>query len=167
MNTRPPRRAIIAAMSADRVIGLDNAIPWHYSEDLKRFKRLTTGTTIIMGRRTFESMSWRPLPNRRNIVITSRSHLGGVECFPSLDMALATCLTEDVWFIGGTRIFAEAMRFADLIDLTYVPDLVLEGIDPSRAALFPEVDDRLFDAGPRVPHETEPALERQVFVRRV
>ena len=69
-----PTRAAIVAMNAARVIGRDGTLPWHYSEDLKRFKRLTTGTTIVMGRNTFESIGSKPLPNRDNRVVT-RSYL--------------------------------------------------------------------------------------------
>ncbi len=76
-------RGILVAISPEGVIGKDNSIPWHYSEDLKRFKSLTLDKTVIMGRRTWESLPVKPLPERRNIVIT-RSSLDGVECFQSM-----------------------------------------------------------------------------------
>jgi 2-iminobutanoate/2-iminopropanoate deaminase len=153
-------RGIIAAVSPEGAIGVDGQMPWHYSEDLKRFKRLTMGATVIMGRLTWESLSKRPLPGRRNIVITRR-RLEGVECFPSLEAALATC-EGDVWFIGGTRIFEEAMKHADLIDLAYVPDSVTaEG-----AVFFPEIPESDWEAGPLETHPDDPRLKHRVYTRR-
>ncbi len=154
-----PLRAIIAAVSREGVIGLDNKIPWHYPADMKRFKRLTLGTTVLMGRHTFDSIG-KPLPGRRNLVITSRD-LPGVECFRSLTEALVA--TEgDAWFIGGARIFAEAMVFANLIDLTYVPDHIT---DPA-AVRFPPIDETVWQAGPLLVHEDDPRLGRREFRRR-
>ena len=88
-------KGILVAVSPEGIIGKNNTIPWHYSADLKRFKRLTTGKTIIMGRKTWESLPVKPLPNRRNIVI-SRSSLENVDCFQSIDEALKTC-EGDIW----------------------------------------------------------------------
>lgn len=148
-------RGIIAAVSPDGVIGRDNAIPWHYPRDLARFKRLTTGTTVIMGRLTWESLPRRPLANRRNIVVTSRE-LEGVECYPSVSLALNDCTT-DVWFIGGYGIFVEAMKVADRIDLTHVPDRVpVEG-----SVLFPRIDPERWESGGRRVHEDDPRLWRE------
>ena len=92
-------KGILVATSPENVIGKDNAIPWHYSEDLKRFKRLTIGKTVIMGRKTWESLPLKPLPDRRNIVIT-RQQIDGVECFKIIDSALEEC-KGDICFIGG------------------------------------------------------------------
>lgn len=152
-------RSIIVAMSPERVIGLHGTIPWHYRGDMLRFKRLTTGATIVMGRLTWESLPKKPLPNRRNIVIT-RAKIDGVDCFSSVADALATT-SGDVWFIGGARIYEEAMKHADVLDVTYVPDPV----DHPEAVKFPEIDESLWRAGPRIAHEDEPALERQELVR--
>ena len=80
---------LLAATSPDMVIGRDGGIPWHYPGDLRRFKRLTLGHTVVMGRRTWESLPGRPLPGRRNLVLTSRS-LDGVECFRSLAEVVPT-----------------------------------------------------------------------------
>ncbi len=113
-------KGILVAVSPEGVIGKDNTIPWHYSADLKRFKRLTIGNTIIMGRKTWESLPIKPLPGRRNIVIT-RSVIEDVECFRNIDEALDTC-RGDIWFIGGAGIYEEAMDKADIIDMTLVPD---------------------------------------------
>jgi dihydrofolate reductase len=106
------KRRIIAAVSPEGVIGRGGTIPWHYSADFKRFKRLTLDDTVIMGRLTWESLPKKPLAGRRNVVITSQ-RLPDVECFQSLEEALATC-EGDIWFIGGARIYEEAMRVADL-----------------------------------------------------
>lgn len=151
---------IIAAVSPEGVIGVANDIPWYYPADLKRFKRLTLGSTIIMGRRTWESLPKKPLPKRRNVVIT-RSRIEGVDCFTDVEAALATC-QGDVWFIGGARLYQEAMQHADVIDLTHVPDR----IEAEEAVHFPAIDPALFEAGPRQQHEDDPRLERQIFRRR-
>lgn len=148
---------IIAAVSEHGVIGLDGRIPWHYSSDLKRFKRVTSGTTIIMGRLTWDSLPKKPLPERRNIVITS-GELEGVECFRTIDDALKAA-SGDVWFIGGARIFAEAMEHADLIDMTFVSDRV----ETDGAVFFPDIDDSLWEAGPTVQDPDEPSLRRCVY----
>ena len=115
-------KGILVAVSPEGIIGKNNTIPWHYSADLKRFKRLTNGNTIIMGRKTWESLPIKPLPERRNIVIT-RNDIKGTECFRTIDEALETC-KGDIWFIGGAGIYEEAMSKADLIDMTLVPDNV-------------------------------------------
>jgi dihydrofolate reductase len=150
---------MIAAVSPDGVIGVDGKIPWHYPADLKRFKSLTLDGTIIMGRVTYESIG-KPLPKRRNVVITSRD-IPGVECFRDIPSALATC-TGNVWFIGGASIYREAMRYADLIDLTYVPDQ----IEREDAVRFPEIDQQLFEPGPRERDPDDPRLEHRIYRRR-
>jgi dihydrofolate reductase len=110
---------IIAAIARNRVIGKNGKLPWHIPEDLTRFKQLTTGHTIIMGRRTFDSLD-NPLPNRTNIVITSRV-INGVKSFPSLDFALQALKNEkEVYVIGGGRLFTDALRSADELRLTLV-----------------------------------------------
>jgi len=149
-------RGIIAAVGEDNVIGLGGDLPWDYPEDMKRFKRVTSGTTIIMGRLTYESLG-KPLPNRRNIVITSTT-IEGLECFKSIPEALETC-EGDVWFIGGSRIFAEAMDYADTIDLTYIP----EKVDASDVVRFPKFDEAAWDVGPLLTHENDPRLKRRIF----
>jgi 2-iminobutanoate/2-iminopropanoate deaminase len=153
-------RGIIAAVSPEGIIGVEGRMPWHYPGDMKRFKRLTLGSTIIMGRLTWESLPKKPLADRRNVVITRRK-IEGVECFPTIEAALATC-QGDVWFIGGTRVFEEAMRFADVIDLVYVPDK----IDASGAVYFPEISESDWEAGPLETHPDDPRLKHRVFRRR-
>lgn len=110
---------LIAAIADNGVIGLDGKIPWHISEDLKRFKRLTTGHTIIMGRKTYESLG-QPLPNRRNLVLTHGAAIPGVECFPSLDAALKDAGKGTVFIIGGAEVYRQALPLADTLLLTEV-----------------------------------------------
>jgi dihydrofolate reductase len=151
---------MIAAVSPEGVIGLGGGIPWRHPGDMRRFKRVTEASTVIMGRLTWESMQGKALPRRRNVVIT-RTPIEGVECFRDIPSALAAS-TPPVWFIGGARIYQEAMAHCDLIDLTYVPDHVT---DP-RAVRFPAIDERIWEPGPLIPHEDEPGLTRRVYTRR-
>ena len=110
---------IIAAVAANGTIGADGKIPWHISDDLKRFKRLTLGHPVIMGRKTYESLG-KPLPGRRNIVLTRRSPVPGVDCFPTLDAALQTCGDATVFIIGGAEVYRQALPLADTMLLTHV-----------------------------------------------
>ena len=114
------RLIIIAALSRNRVIGKNGKIPWHISEDLKRFKRITTGHVIMMGRKTFESLG-KPLPNRRNIVVTSRQ-IAGIETYGTPDEALKALSNEEkVFVIGGGQLFAQTLDRADELLLTIIP----------------------------------------------
>ncbi|MCB9655727.1 MAG: dihydrofolate reductase [Deltaproteobacteria bacterium] len=157
-------------MAHNGIIGVGGALPWHYPADLRRFKRLTLGKTVIMGRNTWASLPKKPLVDRRNIVITRRplDELPReraptlVETYTSLADALGAA-TDDVWFIGGAQIYREAMPLANLIDVTYIPDDIAD--DPT-AVYFPPIDDALWTAHPRAPHEDDDRLERQIFVRR-
>ena len=153
-------KGILVAVSPEGIIGKNNSIPWHYSADLKRFKRLTTGNTIIMGRKTWESLPIKPLPNRRNIVIT-RSSIKEIDCFQSIDDALQTC-EGDVWFIGGAGIYEEAMKKADLIDMTLVPD----NITGKNCIYFPKIGDE-WKEGEKNPLEEDPKLGHKTYTRRV
>lgn len=164
-------RGMIAAVSSEGVIGLDGKIPWRHAGDLRRFKRVTMGGVVVMGRLTWESMARRALPGRRNVIITrSAPVLPGVpsvpdvETYPDVPSALAALEGDarDVWFIGGARIYAAAMDHADVIDLTYVP----EHVDDPAAVRFPAIDPALWEPGPLVAHEDEPALTRRIFTRR-
>ena len=109
---------MIVAMTRDRVIGLDNRLPWRYPADLARFKRLTVGSTVIMGRKTWESLPKRPLVDRRNVVIT-RCAPEGVEHFPSLALALAQ-ISGPAWIIGGAELYRAALPLVDFVDVTWV-----------------------------------------------
>ncbi|HEX9297344.1 MAG TPA: dihydrofolate reductase [Polyangiaceae bacterium] len=154
------RRGIMVAVSPEGVIGLGGKIPWHYRGDMRRVKRLTMGTTLIMGRVTWESLGGRPLPGRRNLVVTS-SALPGVECFKDIGSALEASRGA-VWFFGGARIYQDAMPLADVIDIVYVPDRV----EHPDAVTFPPIDPREWEAGPLLEHEDEPALKRRLYTRK-
>jgi dihydrofolate reductase len=153
---------MLFAVSPEGVIGLGGRIPWHYPGDFRRFRRLTMGKTLIMGRRTFESIG-HPLPGRRNIVVTSHPlAMEGLECVGTLDEAVEKAGEEiDVWFIGGARIYEEAMKYVDVIDVTYVPDHV----EAPSAVRAPRIDGT-WEGGRILQHEDEPTLKRRVFKRR-
>ena len=153
-------KGILVAVSPEGIIGKNNSIPWHYSADLKRFKRLTIGNTVIMGRKTWESLPIKPLPNRRNIVIT-RSSIEEIDCFQSIDDALQTC-EGDVWFIGGAGIYEEAMKKADLIDMTLVPD----NITGKNCIYFPKIGNE-WKEGENNRLEEDPKLGHKTYTRRV
>lgn len=128
--------SFVVAIAENNAIGKDNGLLWHLPTDLKHFKRITNGHTIIMGRKTFDSMG-KPLPNRRNIVITRNADLKieGAEVTTSVDDALALCKTEEeVFIIGGAEIYREALDKTDRIYLTTVHQR-FEG-----DAYFPELD---------------------------
>lgn len=116
-----PRLEIIVAMDPDGVIGRDNELPWHLPADLKHFKRITTGHTLVMGRRTYESIG-RPLPNRRNIVLSRQPgwQAPGVETQPDLETALAVAGTGPIFIIGGAELFREALPRAAVLHRTRV-----------------------------------------------
>lgn len=108
---------IIAAIARNRVIGKNGKLPWHIPEDIARFKQLTIGHTVIMGRKTFDSLD-NPLPHRTNIVITSRV-INGVKSYPSLNFALQALKNEkEVFVIGGGRVYTDALKLADELRLT-------------------------------------------------
>ncbi len=117
--------ALIVAIARNRVIGKGGKMPWHISGDLKRFKRLTTGHTVLMGRKTFASIG-RPLPNRRNVVISS-SPQPGVVTYRSVPEALQALKDETkVFVIGGGQLYACLLDSADELYLTIV-DQNVEG----------------------------------------
>jgi dihydrofolate reductase len=154
---------MIYAVSPEGVIGIGNRVPWSHPGDFRRFKRVTLGTTVVMGRKTFESMG-KPLPERRNVVVTRAADLGvpGVECVKTLGEGIALAGSSVVWLVGGRRIYEEGMQVADVIDVTYVPDHV----DAPDAVRAPPIDERIFEPGPLLPHEDEPGLSRRVYTRR-
>ncbi|MCR4920886.1 MAG: dihydrofolate reductase [Bacteroidaceae bacterium] len=126
--------SIIAAVARDGAIGFHNKLIYWLPDDLRRFKSLTTGHTIVMGRRTFESLPKGALPNRRNIVLSRSNRVfEGAEVFPTLDDALrATAADDEVFIIGGASLYAQALPVADRLCLTEIDDT------PSQAdAFFP------------------------------
>ncbi len=126
---------IIAAIAENNAIGLKGKLLYWLPADLRRFKMLTTGHTIIMGRKTFDSLPKGALPNRRNIVLSrSKKDFPGAERFPSLKEALASCAAEEeVYIIGGASVYAEALPLAHRLCLTEVHDTPKEA-----DAFFPE-----------------------------
>ena len=117
--------SVIVAVARDGAIGRNNQLLWRLPEDLKRFKALTMGHAVIMGRKTWDSLPerFRPLPARRNIVLSRRSDfaLAGAEVLQSLDAALAACANDErVYVIGGGQIYAEALPQADRLEVTEV-----------------------------------------------
>ncbi len=116
---------IIAALNKKRVIGHNGKLPWHISEDLKRFKKLTVGHTVLMGRKTFESMG-KPLPDRRNVVLASKE-IPGVETYPTITAALGVLRDQEkIFVIGGGKIFEQFLDMADELHLTLV-DIEVDG----------------------------------------
>jgi dihydrofolate reductase len=115
--------SIIVAHSSNRVIGQDGDLPWHLPADLKRFRELTTGSTVIMGRKTFESLppEYRPLPNRRNIVLSSDPDYAadGAEVLPSLASALEQC-GPDCFVIGGGATYLQALEHSTRVYATEI-----------------------------------------------
>lgn len=137
--SRPEIVIIAAVAEKNRVIGKDGRLPWHISEDLRRFKQLTLGHAVLMGRKTFESIVARldkPLPERRNLVLTSResfSDFHDVEVYPSINDALNAAANESMLFIiGGESVYRETLPLADRLELTIVNG------DYEGDAFFPE-----------------------------
>lgn len=179
--------AAIWAQTSDGLIGLNGGIPWRYSGDMRRFRRVTSGAAVIMGRKTFESIG-NPLPNRMNIVLTSDPSgfacsllragkdrplaIGGGnapswEVLPAAISEATDAGHKDVWFIGGARIYEAALALTelDIVDVTYVPDTVDVPFGAD-AVYAPKVDESVFAPGELLQHEDEPALKRRVYVRR-
>jgi dihydrofolate reductase len=130
-----PEIALIAAMDRKRAIGKAGALPWHLPEDLQHFKRLTTGQTVLMGRKTFESIG-KALPKRKNLVLTRDLHwqANGAQVVSSLDNALVLCESETLWVIGGGEIYRLAMPTATRLEITEVDTEVTDA-----DTFFPEI----------------------------
>jgi dihydrofolate reductase len=138
---------IIVAMSDNRVIGNNNELIWKLSSDLKRFKQLTTGHPVVMGRKTYESIG-KPLPNRRNIIITRNSEyeVEGCETVSSLEEALLLT-NNDCFIIGGGEIYKQSLEVADKIYLTLVhKDFEGDTTFPELGKEWATIDTKDFDA---------------------
>jgi len=122
----PPTRPIISlivAMAENRVIGKDGKLPWRLPDEMKHFVRLTTGHTVVMGRKTFESIGGKPLPNRRNIILTRNPNYSaaGIETAASFPDAITMAGPDDELFIcGGEQAYRDALPLADNLYLTLV-----------------------------------------------
>jgi dihydrofolate reductase len=150
--------AIIAAVGHRRAIGKDGRLPWHIPEDLKRFKRLTTGHAVLMGRGTWESLG-RPLPGRRNVVLSS-SPLPGIESYASLEESLrALASAEKVFVIGGGNVYAQVIGRADELFLTLVDR------DVEADTFFPPYEHLLGTVFREAAREHHPEFEFVDYVR--
>lgn len=141
-----PNISLIVAMTPEGAIGKDNSLIWHISEDLKRFKALTSGHTVIMGRNTWNSLPRRPLPKRRNLVITHDSTFcdEGAEVVHSVEEALtAVAHDEEPFVIGGASVYRQFLPYANKIYVTWVwqnfdADVFFPKIDPTIFAVISE-----------------------------
>ncbi|MEK7607061.1 MAG: dihydrofolate reductase [Patescibacteria group bacterium] len=140
--------SIIAAIGPNNVIGKKGVLPWHLPEDIKRFKQLTMGHPIIMGRKTYESIG-KPLPGRVNIVITRQENFAAPGCavFQSLKEAIAKFKDQDPFVIGGAEIYRLALPLADRLYITEVR------IPTEGDVFFPEFDRGQWTETSREPHE--------------
>ena len=147
--------SMIAAMAHDRVIGLDNQMPWHLPADLAHFKRVTLGKPVLMGRKTAESLG-RALPKRRNLVLTrgGRVPFAGMQAVVSLDEAIALAAGEagELCVIGGGEVYAQALPRATQLHLTWV-DTTVDQAD----AYFPRFDAADWREVARVAHPADAA----------
>jgi len=142
---------IIAAIGKNGELGKDNDLIWHLPNDLKRFKKVTAGHHVMMGRKTYESLG-RPLPNRTNIIITRNTSYTAEGCVivNSLQDAIEAAKADDNPFIlGGAQIYKQAMEVADILDITHV-DAVLEA-----DAFFPEIDIKKWQEITREDHKAD------------
>ena len=162
-----PLRGAIVAMNKDRVIGMDGDLPWHYSADLKRFKRRTLNTTIIMGRLTWESIGAKPLPGRRNVIVSRSVNASLTDSqsntywYNDLNNALTSANEEDAWIIGGGQLYAASMHWLNLIDITLVPD----EISRTDVVRFPELETDQWRLVEEQPLEEAPQLTNQIYQR--
>lgn len=147
--------SIIAAVAKNRAIGFENKLIYWLPNDLKRFKALTTGHTIVMGRNTYLSLPKGALPNRRNVVLsTTVSEIPGCDVYSTLEAALKSCRDdEDIYIIGGARVYEQALSLADRLCLTEVDDTPKEA-----DAFFPDYSGWRIDK-----KEAHPKDERHAF----
>jgi dihydrofolate reductase len=128
--------SLIVAMASNRAIGLNNKMPWHLSADLKKFKKITMGAPILMGRKTYESIG-RPLPGRTNIIISRNQSYSQAGClvFNDIDQALASCGdAKEVFVIGGSDFYQSMLPVADTLYLTQIHQ------EFPGDTFFPEID---------------------------
>lgn len=155
--------SIIVAISKNNAIGKNNSLLWNIPEDLKHFKNITSGHTILMGRKTFESIG-RPLPNRRNIVITRDESYKyeGIEVATSLIKALDNCKYEDeVFIIGGGEIYKQALPFADKLYVTHIEK------EYDADTFFPEISQDIWIETEKEEHpENDPPYKFSVYEKK-
>lgn len=142
---------LIAAVAKNGCIGKNGTLPWRIPEDLKHFRELTVGKTVVMGRKTWESIpeKFRPLPDRTNVVVTRQVGYPvptGVETYPSVDEALTWHADDDVMIIGGADIYGQTIEKADRLEITEV-DQTVDG-----DAFFPPIEGKDWKETARQPH---------------
>jgi dihydrofolate reductase len=158
------RISLIAAMSRNRAIGIDNGLPWRLPADQRYFKAKTMGHTLIMGRRTFDSIGRRALPGRPTIVVTREPGYAvpGVEVAHSLDEALQGAQGDEVFVVGGEAIFREALPLADRLYLTRIEQ------DFPGDTFFPDFDEAAWQLVESERHEATPfAYSFEIWERRL
>lgn len=160
---------LIAAVDENNLLGYDNSIPWRRPEDLKRFKALTTGGIVIMGRKTFDSIG-KCLPNRLNIVLTSRPILNVEDTpvqFDDLEVSLryARTVSDNIWVIGGAGVYKQALPLADGLDLTIVKQKT-EILEPRKAVYFPSIPGSYNEVLSQV-NEKDESLLHKYYVRSI
>ena len=141
---------IVVAIASNNAIGKNNKLLWHLPKDLRHFKELTTGHTVIMGRKTFDSVG-KPLPNRRNIIVTRQNiKIEGCEVVNSLEAALALAKNEtEVDIVGGAEIYKLAMPLTNTIHLT----IVHQSFEAD--TFFPEIDNKIWHETSREEHQPD------------
>lgn len=159
--------SIVVAVSSNGVIGRDGDMPWKLSTDLKRFKALTMGKPLVMGRKTFESFGSKPLPGRPHIIVSrsAKIDMPSVETAPSLEVAISKARiaakglgVEEICVIGGGEIYAQALPLADILHITHV-DAQIENGD----TFFPAIDPATFEIQSEL---AVPAGEKDTYATR-
>lgn len=162
-----PDLVIIAAVSKNGVIGRDGDMPWRLSTDLKRFKAMTLGKPVIVGRKTFDSFGGRPLPGRPHVIVTRNADFRyeGVDVAVSLDDAIklanrkaAEIGADEIFVLGGGEIYAEAIKSADILRITHVETEISDG-----DTFFPPIDPDAFE---KIEEMTIPAGEKDNYPTR-
>lgn len=149
----------VVAMARNRVIGQGNKLPWHFPEDLKQFKKTTLGSTVIMGRKTYESIG-RPLPGRENFVISrTLGQVQGIHVFRSVGNAIGAVTTENAFIIGGAEIYRSTIQSVDGIYLTRIDQ------DYDGDAFYPEIPDDFEEIEIQALREKAPKIEVVFYER--
>ncbi len=152
--------SLIVAHDPNLVIGKDGALPWHYSDDLKYFKKTTMGHPIVMGRGVFEELNEKPLPGRENIVLSRSREYDHVPTFSSIDDALEYLESEEeVFIIGGGEIYRQTLSMADRLYVTEIKE-AFEG-----DTFFPEYRDRIGEEWREVERDERGELAFVIYVR--
>lgn len=163
-------RAIVG-MTKDKVIGINNTIPWKYKQDMVRFKKLTTNHIVLMGRKTFDSIG-KSLPNRQNYVLTHQALPLSEDNVKNFDLKAMsgkmgefikhcsiTYTGKDLWIIGGGQIYEKALPYCDEVDVTWIP----ENIATENAVLFPKLNENLWEAQEITINTEDSRLTHQLF----